>query len=178
VLAKYQIPATVFVPTGYLGEEPGWSVTKGTSNRPSGRIVSRAELKSVDGQLVKLGSHTVTHPRLATLRPADLRSELAASRRTLEEIIGGPVTMLSLPYGSFNAQVIRAAGHAGYERVFANVPVDRRQDGSGLVGRVNVSPRDWPMEFRLKVMGAYEWLAVAIPAKRLLINMYGRPRRT
>jgi hypothetical protein len=50
-------------------------------------------------------------------------------------------------------------------------------DDSLLVGRINVSPVDWPLEFRLKMQGAYQWLALAVPAKRALLNLVRRRRK-
>ena len=87
--------------------------------------------------------------------------------------------MLALPYGSSTANVIAAARRTGYERVFANIPLPRKAlRGSPLVGRIDVSPRDWPLEFRLKIDGAYDWLAVAIPAKRAILKALGRPKQS
>jgi hypothetical protein len=34
------------------------------------------------------------------------------------------------------------------------------------IGRIGVTPHDWPLEYRLKVIGAYQWLPLAIAAKR------------
>ncbi len=173
ILAKHEIPASVFVPTGYLGAEPGWMT--GRSNG-TGPVVSRSVLATQDGRRVRIGSHTVTHPRLARLDRRQVWTELQTSRQTLEDITGGPVRMLSLPFGSVSAEVVAAAGDAGYERVFANVPLERGTGRSSLlVGRINVSPRDWPIEFRLKIQGAYDWLALAIPVKRTILRWARRP---
>ncbi len=37
------------------------------------------------------------------------------------------------------------------------------------MGRVRVDPTDWPLEFHLKLMGAYRWLPMAIALKRRLL---------
>lgn len=174
VLAKYGIPATVFVPTGFLGGAPGW-ILKARSHGASDNVISADTLKALDSRRVRIGSHTVTHPRLAALESARLRTELAASKQMLETLTAGPVRMLAFPYGSFNARVVAAAEQAGYERVFANVPVATGKGSPTLMGRVDVSPHDWPIEFRLKSQGAYEWMAVAISVKRTMLRFFGRP---
>ena len=136
IMARYGIPATVFVPTGYLGGQPGWAVTPGTTNRPADLVAASHTLAAADRRLIKFGSHTVSHPRLATVSAGQLDEELTMSRQTLERLTGSPVTLLALPYGSFNEGVLNAADSAGYKRVFANVPVRlpvRR--GARLVGR-------------------------------------------
>lgn len=170
VLRRHRIPATIFVPTGYLGDAPGWILKKGV--RTPEVVASAATLKSLDPALVRLGSHTVSHPRLARLDEGTLRTELAGSKQALEEITGGPISMLSFPYGSFNDAVVEAAGRAGYQRLFANVPLETRSPL--LVGRVNVTPHDWPIEFALKAGGAYNWMALAVPAKKTVMTLLGR----
>lgn len=179
VLARHEIPATVFVPTGFLGAPAGWMVTRGGADDVADHVVARATLADLDPRRVRLGSHTVTHPRLASLDTAAVQAELSASRRTLENISGAPVRMLALPYGSSSANVLATAARMGYARVFANVPAPGDRGGAPLlVGRIDVSPRDWPLEFRLKVQGAYQWLTLAIPAKRALLRLLGRRRES
>ena len=163
IMARHRIPATIFTPTGYLGGTAAWMERAGGSNAPA--VVSADIVASADRARVRFASHTVSHPRLASLERDVLRDELTHSKRALERLVAEPVTMLSLPYGSCSQPVLEEARAAGYERVFANVPVTRGA-GEGLVGRINVTPADWPLEFRLKARGAYGWMALAVPAKR------------
>jgi peptidoglycan/xylan/chitin deacetylase (PgdA/CDA1 family) len=175
VLAAKGVPATVFVPTGYLGSAAAWQVRTRTANRPSGVVMHRRDLEGLNPGLVRLGSHSVRHVPLAELEERELDRELTASQQVLETIANRPITMLSFPYGAYDARVVAAAAASGYEKLFSNVPV-RLQENSGawLVGRVNVSPLDWPIEFKLKALGAYEWLAVGIPLKRALMAWSSR----
>jgi peptidoglycan/xylan/chitin deacetylase (PgdA/CDA1 family) len=173
VMARHGIPATIFTPTGYLGCAAGWIERGGVANPPA--VVSEDVLASANRTRVRFASHTVSHPHLASLDRGVLRYELAQSKRALEGLIGEPVTMLSLPYGSCSPPVLEEARAAGYERVFANVPVTRGA-GPGLVGRINVTPADWPLEFRLKARGAYGWMALAVPAKRAVRALLERNR--
>jgi peptidoglycan/xylan/chitin deacetylase (PgdA/CDA1 family) len=166
ILARYEIPATIFVPTGCLGREAGWMATMSGATK----VVGREQLRAADSRRVRVGSHTVTHPRLGEIERERVQAELAESRRSLEQLCGAPVTMLALPYGSSSPEVMAMAAATGYERVFANIPV-APAGGSPLVGRLDVSPSDWPVEFRLKIRGAYEWLVLAIPAKRLVLRL-------
>jgi len=166
VLLKLNIPATIFVPTGYIGVEPKW-ILRGSE--PVGPVVSPEALSAVESRLVRFGSHTVTHPRLTEVDESMLHVELSVSKAVLERITGCSIGMLALPYGSSNAGVITAARQAGYRQVFANVPVE--EAASPLQGRVNVTPRDWMIEFRLKVQGGYGWMARAVPIKRRLMRM-------
>lgn len=172
ILCRHEIPATIFVPTGYIGGQPGW--IHPSARRTKDAVASADALASADRRLVKLGSHSVTHPRLAGIDATALRRELESSKKTLEQIAGIGVGMIALPYGSCAPHVVTAAARAGYQRVFANVPVGNTY--SILTGRTDVSPRDWSLEFRLKASGAYEWMAFAVPAKRQVLQLLGRPQ--
>jgi peptidoglycan/xylan/chitin deacetylase (PgdA/CDA1 family) len=173
VMARHGIPATIFVPTGSLGRTAGWIASEERA-RSLGRVAPAAALAHLDARRVRIGSHTVTHPPLAHVDDSRLDAELAASKEILERLTGAPISLLALPHGSCSARVVSAAHSAGYTRVFSNVPIPRWMARlSPLAGRVDASPSDWPLEFRLKAAGAYEWMAVAVPAKHGLRRLFG-----
>jgi peptidoglycan/xylan/chitin deacetylase (PgdA/CDA1 family) len=177
ILSAHEVPATIFVPTGYLGVRGTWPSADGSPNDRRDHVAAAETLASVDRRYVKLGSHSVSHPKLGVLSDSDLDRELLVSKRTLETITHESVSMLALPYGSFNGATIAGAKRAGYVRVFANVPVRCVTDSSVMfLGRINVTPRDWPLELGLKIRGAYDWLAVVSPVKRYLADLFSTSR--
>jgi peptidoglycan/xylan/chitin deacetylase (PgdA/CDA1 family) len=173
ILRERRIPATLFVPTKYLGGQPAW-ITNERHRNADERLLTIDELRCVrkDGGLI--GSHGVTHRSFTQLNHAEALAELIESREVLENISRQRVNLLALPYGSSNTEVLRIATQAGYERVFLNVP--RRSAGNFecLIGRIEVSPTDWALEYGLKIRGAYQWLPLAIAAKGRLMNVLGR----
>ena len=47
---------------------------------------------------------------------------------------------------------------AGYSTWFSTCPTPLYGEGAaGLLGRVRTDPGDWPLEFELKLAGAYRW---------------------
>jgi hypothetical protein len=82
-----------------------------------------------------------------------------------------PISLFSFPYGECSEDLIEQCRSAGYERVFTNLPVLAFSQASEFVtGRVDVQPTDWPIEFRLKIAGAYRWLPYAFDLKRTLFR--------
>jgi peptidoglycan/xylan/chitin deacetylase (PgdA/CDA1 family) len=157
------IPATFFIPTGSLGEPPGW--VKAGSPACHQRVLSAEQLAGLrDHQLLAIGSHSISHPNFLKLDPAQARRELEHSKAQLEAILGHQVGLFSFPHGECDAQTIALARATGYDRVFTINPSNAFTSADDFVqGRVLVDPADWHLEFRLKLLGAYRWLAKPHP---------------
>ena len=115
ILEKYQIPATVFVIAGNIGQAGCLQPDQIGKMRKGG---------------IEIGSHTLHHAYLPSLTAEQVREQLAGSRQKLEAL-GGTVKSLSYPAGGFTRQVIEEARRAGYQaacttnRGFQRFPVDR-----------------------------------------------------
>jgi peptidoglycan/xylan/chitin deacetylase (PgdA/CDA1 family) len=166
VMVQQRVPSTIFVPTGYFGQRAGW-ITNPHHQNFNETVLSEQEIKSLPNAWICIGSHCVSHRNLSQLHDEEITAELEQSKRTLESILDKPLDVLSLPYGGFSDRVLELAQQAGYDRIFLNVPMQKDSNRFGnFVGRINVSPQDWPLEFKLKARGAYQWLPVAIAIKR------------
>ncbi|PYU71594.1 MAG: hypothetical protein DMG49_09060 [Acidobacteria bacterium] len=163
-LEKRNMPATLFVISDALDKAFG----------PAGcaeRVMSLEQLRSLPTGLISIGSHTATHPMLPLLSESEARMELVQSRKSLEERLRRPVLTFSFPFGGFSQRLIELCREAGYKRVFTTLPVLAFTDPSEfVVGRVRVDPTDWPLEFRLKLAGAYRWLPAAFAFKRKIVS--------
>lgn len=62
----------------------------------------------------ELAAHTITHADLTTLGAADLKREVAGSRRILQNRFGVPVDNFCYPAGQYDDAVITAVKAAGY----------------------------------------------------------------
>jgi peptidoglycan/xylan/chitin deacetylase (PgdA/CDA1 family) len=157
ILREMNMPATVFAVPGNLGREPSWTIAEGNSDRYE--ILSTAEqLKEYPPHLVEIGSHTMSHPDLSKLSGVALTREVLDSKRALESLLGREVSSLSVPYGSYNQDTLRAARDAGYSLVATCDPVVARAgERPFTVGRFKVAPDDWGIEFQLKASGAHQW---------------------
>ncbi len=69
--------------------------------------------------LVEFGSHTVSHRMLARLTEPEVRHELQESKKQIEKETGIPITLLSYPGNSYNAQVAALAQQTGYAAAFS-----------------------------------------------------------
>ena len=76
--------------------------------------MSWSELRAIAEDGIEVGSHTITHPRLTQLSPAELERELVESRERIEDELGRPCRFLAYPYGDEAEHVRAAAEAAGY----------------------------------------------------------------
>ncbi|HEV2395325.1 MAG TPA: hypothetical protein VGS27_00100, partial [Candidatus Sulfotelmatobacter sp.] len=77
----------------------------------------------------------------------------------------------------FNQRLLDICRATGYRRVFTILPrLAFSSPQEFATGRVAVDPTDWPLEFRLKLLGAYQWLPYGISAKRKLASWTGACR--
>jgi peptidoglycan/xylan/chitin deacetylase (PgdA/CDA1 family) len=166
-LTKRGIPFTVFVPSGCLGERPTWVRDRGHRFFRE-RVLSAGELRGIAATpLATLGSHSVTHSNLTRLEASRAVEELRRSKSDLEAAAGVKVEFFSFPHGAYTSELAQEARRAGYRRVFTIEPVTIGANAEIVtVGRVAVDPADWPLEFRLKMAGAYRWRACYHRLKR------------
>jgi peptidoglycan/xylan/chitin deacetylase (PgdA/CDA1 family) len=188
LLARYQIPATVFVTTGSPGQpfwwdelaqivltasplldlsEAGWSgrlpagpdeatpamrqqllatlyqrllplpaerrepilhrLRAWPGSQPADfreqRALTPAELQELAGsELITIGAHTVSHPRLADLPEASQAAEIQQSKQLLVQQLGRPVRYFSYPNGSTSATTRKLVQASGFQAACASQP--------------------------------------------------------
>ena len=97
LLEKYNLPATLFVVSGYCGRSNRWP---GQSPRvPEFELLDWTELREVSARGISLGAHTVNHPRLPALSDAEAEAELGDSKAAIEDRVGTSVDAFAYPYG-------------------------------------------------------------------------------
>lgn len=96
VLQRYGFKATVFVPTGLLGERFGCNPRNQAAGMP---LMSAADIREWSARGFEFGAHTQTHVDLSQLEKGAAENEIIGSRRDLEEIIERPVLSFAYPFG-------------------------------------------------------------------------------
>lgn len=100
------------------------------ADRMQSAVMTWDEVREMARAGMEFGSHSESHPILATLDDAaQLQRELEGSKRTLEHEIGRPVTALAYPVGgrdAVNAAVLEATEAAGYRFAFTYLPGTNR----------------------------------------------------
>lgn len=160
-LVKRRIPVAIFIPSRCLGKRLGIYDDE--------TVMNQEELLSLPMDLVTIGSHSQTHAHLTSVDYDTAKKEIFESRKDLEILMGRPITLFAFPYGEYNEQILSLAHDAGYLRVFSIFPTGK---DDFLYGRVITCSKDWSVEFKLKVLGAYRWLPWAVALKRQIKNLF------
>lgn len=155
VLADLGLPATVFVPTAFIGsgEPMAWPGIDGWLSTPHRRELvpmSWHDLARLHEHGWEIGSHTWSHPHLTRLTDDELERELVESKRELESRLGVPCRSLAYPYGDHDRRVVEAAARAGYTTA-GTLPVRFVRPTALTWPRVGVYHGDGAATFALKV---------------------------
>jgi peptidoglycan/xylan/chitin deacetylase (PgdA/CDA1 family) len=115
VLAEHGLPATFFIPTGYVDSDRVAPWDRHLSRLDN---LSWDDVREIARMGFEIGSHTVDHPDMARVSLDQARRELVESKRTLERKLGKPVRYFAYPFGGrdhFSPERLPLVNEAGYE---------------------------------------------------------------
>jgi len=88
LLQRYDVTATVFLVTGWIGQRDD--------------MLDADRIAQMESRGIAFGSHTVTHALLGEIDPPAIRSELADSKMALARYVQRPSRWFCFPKGSHN----------------------------------------------------------------------------
>lgn len=172
-LEAHGFTATMFLPTAFIGNQ-----RCGFKDRA---CLTWGEVRELQQRGAEFGSHTVNHPKLWELAPAELDDELNQSRRMLEQELSAAVTTFAHPYafprqdqayvGRFREAMSRSGYHLG---VTTSLGCVHRTDDPLLLKRLPANGADDASLLRAKLHGAYDWLAAPQKAFKAAKSLLGR----
>jgi peptidoglycan/xylan/chitin deacetylase (PgdA/CDA1 family) len=134
VLRRHGMTGTVYVVAGRLAGTNQWD------DGPALDLMDATQVRAVAAAGHEVGSHTMTHARLAGADPDTLSAEISGSRRLLQDVLQAEVRGFCYPYGSFDAAAADAVRAAGYDH--ACVTGDYDPGDRFTLPRCYISPLD------------------------------------
>lgn len=126
ILKQYHEKATVFM--------IGHAINKKN-------FLTAQQLKEMDQNGISIESHTMDHPDLRQLSPAQAKAELKDSKALLEKMLHKKMTILSYPYGRFNSKVEYLAKQTGYKMAVTTWPGSASlKQGLFALHRIRITP--------------------------------------
>jgi peptidoglycan/xylan/chitin deacetylase (PgdA/CDA1 family) len=92
LLEKYNAPATIFLPTSYIGKKSNWDTQ-------AEDLMSISQLKSLNPALVSFGLHSHTHQNYKTLNIDEITDDLQKNIRYFTDNNLSFVPAFAYPYG-------------------------------------------------------------------------------
>ena len=155
ILEACGFSATVFVVSGMLGQENDWEHYY--EPKPNLRLLNAEGVREVAARGIEVGSHSISHPKLAGLEPGLLEWEVGESRRILEGLLDQPVEGFCFPYGSLDGAAVRAVRRGGYSYACAVYEEDEWDEYA--LPRIPVSERDGLPRFAAKLSIYWQYTA-------------------
>jgi len=145
VLAEENIPALIFVVSGYAGRKNEWEVTLGKSFIH----LSWDKIKEMHKYGATIGSHSHLHPDYSRSPSDQVKRDMEVSLKTISDKIGEKVKYLSYPFGRIRKDEWQLAGDAGYENAFISTP--NETNNPYLIGRWGVYTIDTLFNLSAKI---------------------------
>ena len=151
--SDYIIAAPELKQRGLLGT---FFITWSFLGRPG--YLDRKQVRELCAQSFEIGSHGLTHKRLAEIGPAELWRESLDSKHRIEDLIGEQVTSFAIPSGSYSDSVLQALWAAGYRRIMTS-DFGYARLGDSVMHRMGVMADTTLREFQAFLTAGPSWAA-------------------
>ncbi|HID32178.1 MAG TPA: polysaccharide deacetylase family protein [bacterium (Candidatus Stahlbacteria)] len=124
IIRRSYLPVTVFIITGYIGENQSWDIFS------SSRHLNWDEIYELKDAGFEFGSHSVHHYDLTRLGLDEVKKELSESKRLIEERLGECLGVV-YPFDRVNERVVKTAREVGYRVGFGSkeiIPLSLRRE--------------------------------------------------
>ena len=148
ILRGYGFPATVFVPTAWIGRRAEWI----DSGAYEFDIMTERELRDAEAQGITAESHGCAHIDFSKAEPEEIEDDLQKSISDLTRVLGRSPRFVAYPYGRSPAAARSVVAGLGFEAGFS---IDRPHDGRFAYGRSQITPLDGRLLFSMKANGLY-----------------------
>jgi peptidoglycan/xylan/chitin deacetylase (PgdA/CDA1 family) len=118
-LQELRVPVQIFVCTGYADTGAPLTIPElAGDDAHELATMTWDELRAHADRGLEVGSHGASHVHLTHLSDAEVRRELADSKRHIEEELGRPCRDFAYPYGEHDERVRSLVRETGYERAY------------------------------------------------------------
>ena len=163
ILKDFDVPATFFITAGFLERDPMVLQHFASLWRCSLDDViplTWGQVEDLRSSGMEVGSHSYSHPNLATMTSAQAEHELRGSRDLISERLGDTVDLFAYPFGKprihFTSATIELVKAAGYRAAMAVTSRSIKDSDSAYNIPRFFADGDTTTKLRDKVGGAYD----------------------
>src|SRR3989344_8233041 len=149
ILKELNVPATIFITSGYISSNRHFYWDGNTRPEDRGRPLTHDELiELAKCNLIEIGAHTISHPRLSALPLPKQEEEINGSKKQIEKVLNYPQISLAYPFGdkeSFDKNAIEIVKKSGFNYACSNIH-ERVTKNSNLYALPRFVVRNWNEE--------------------------------
>lgn len=160
ILKKYGFQSTVFLPTKFVKDKKEQGL-KGKEH------LSWSEVRGLQKNGIRFGSHTVNHRQLINLDESTIRFELKVSKEVIEDQTGEKVEDFSYPYRfptqdkTFIKNLENWLREYKYKQgISTRIGTTHKPKDRFSLKRIPINSLDDLPLFQAKICGDYDWLRV------------------
>ena len=181
LLKEFEIPATFFLLSGFVGTEKILPHDREDISRYN-YLLSWDEVREMQKQGLRFGSHGSTHVRLRGETPGEIEKEFRGSKVKIEKETGQKINSISYPFGTrrdFSEESKRFAAASGYQSGCTAIYGSNSLNSDPYeLRRIGIEAGDNGFTFRAKLNGALDILLlketrVGITLTRILNFLLG-----
>jgi peptidoglycan/xylan/chitin deacetylase (PgdA/CDA1 family) len=124
ILRKYQLPATIYLTTGALGERNPIPSDRDPGLLPGLRMLTWPQVRELGRAGFNLGSHLVHHLDLTLLTPYEALTELKSARTYIEHSTDSECVDFAYPWGRANLSCGEYVLQTGYRSAVTSIHRD------------------------------------------------------
>jgi len=159
ILNKYGFLATVFLPTAYIHTSRKMFIGR--------ECLNWQEIKQLQENGVRFGSHTVNHVKLSSLTIKEIKYEIRHSKETIENNIGFSLESFSYPFAfpeenTRFTDLLRVLLYKyGYNcGVTTIIGTNSKKDDNFFLKRIPINSNDDISFFKSKIESGYDWVKI------------------
>lgn len=126
LLEKYNLPATIFITTGFLGEKANLDWDHEYRSEDKASFLNEDQIKKMSvHKLITVGAHTHRHNRLSGLDYQKQLDEINISKEILQNITGSQINYFAYPFGGifdFNKDTTKVLKSVNLRCAYTTVP--------------------------------------------------------
>jgi peptidoglycan/xylan/chitin deacetylase (PgdA/CDA1 family) len=152
VLRRLMLPATLFVPTRWIGRANGWMAGSTCYPLP---LMTEDELREVDRGGISVESHGHKHIDMSAIPDGVVRDDLRASVDIIEGVVGRRPRYLAYPFGTHSPQAEAIAAQSGFSAVLTAFATGVGGTPGFAYERVDMDGHESTLRLALKTRGGY-----------------------
>lgn len=171
ILRQYDVPATVFIVSDFIGKTNRWEI----DGFPIRSLMTWEQLREMTAHGVEIGGHCCTHPHLTKIGRDRAIAEIVGCKMIIQEKLGKKVHHFSYPFGDMSEAVKTLVEEAGFLTACSIVPgFNYETTDPFILRRIEIRGTDSVRQLRQKLYYGTDDGSWGLPLKKIKEKCVGQ----